>query len=143
MKNKKVVIDCCFYLKGSFKHEKIQEIRDLLIRVENKEIHAIFPNLFPYEVMNALFSNRSKMEPEVFSEVFNLCVLPFEDYEYSDIIEPSKLLNLGTKHKLTAYDTAYLELALEYSAVLCSFDKALIKAAKAEGVTVWEPGCIL
>jgi predicted nucleic acid-binding protein len=39
-------------------------------------------------------------------------------------------------HNLTAYDAAYLEMALRLRLPLASLDKALVRAAQAEGVIV-------
>jgi predicted nucleic acid-binding protein len=43
---------------------------------------------------------------------------------------------LADKHQLTAYDAAYLELAIRRSAALATLDKKLARAARAEGVEV-------
>jgi predicted nucleic acid-binding protein len=43
-------------------------------------------------------------------------------------------MTLARRHKLTAYDAAYLELALREGLALATLDAALIQAAKAEGV---------
>ena len=47
-------------------------------------------------------------------------------------------VELAKKHCLTVYDAVYLELAMElaknYSVVLATYDKALVRAAKAEGI---------
>lgn len=43
---------------------------------------------------------------------------------------------LSLKHSLTAYDAAYLELALREQAELATFDGRLADAALAEGVTL-------
>jgi predicted nucleic acid-binding protein len=43
---------------------------------------------------------------------------------------------LAIRHGLTAYDAAYLELAIRRSLPLATLDKALAKAARAEGVEV-------
>lgn len=44
------------------------------------------------------------------------------------------LLHLARKHRLTAYDAAYLELALRAAAPLATLDDRLARAARAEGV---------
>jgi len=44
------------------------------------------------------------------------------------------VLRLAEKHDLTAYDSAYLELAIRFSLPLATLDKKLSKVAKAEGV---------
>ena len=43
---------------------------------------------------------------------------------------------LASKHRLTLYDAAYLELAKRSSAGLLSLDKRLVEAALSEGVAV-------
>lgn len=48
----------------------------------------------------------------------------------------STVLALARRHSLTAYDAAYLELALRRNAVLATMDKALIRAAQAEGIAL-------
>lgn len=45
-------------------------------------------------------------------------------------------LPLARKHRLTIYDTAYLELALRTTAPLATLDMALAQAARAEGLTI-------
>ena len=44
--------------------------------------------------------------------------------------------NLATKHALTSYDAAYLELTLRLGCPLLSSDGPLCAAARAEGVTL-------
>ena len=51
----------------------------------------------------------------------------------------NRMLSLADRHRLTAYDAAYLELALSRAAELASLDDDLVKAARAEGLTVRSP----
>lgn len=44
------------------------------------------------------------------------------------------VLTLAERHKLTAYDAAYLALAIEKAIPLATLDKQLIAAATHEGV---------
>lgn len=44
------------------------------------------------------------------------------------------VMDLARRHGLSVYDALYLELALRHGAQLASLDRALITAAKAEGV---------
>lgn len=46
---------------------------------------------------------------------------------------------LGRKHALTAYDAAYLELAIRLGTDLASLDKRLVAAANAEGIDLFQP----
>lgn len=46
------------------------------------------------------------------------------------------VMDLARRHRLTAYDALYLELALRRGGALASLDAALRRAAQAEGVSV-------
>jgi predicted nucleic acid-binding protein len=46
------------------------------------------------------------------------------------------LLHLARKHRLTAYDAAYLELALRESVPLATLDRHLTSAARTESVSL-------
>ena len=46
------------------------------------------------------------------------------------------VLHLARKHGLSVYDSLYLELALRRQAEVLTLDRALQRAARAEGVTV-------
>ena len=45
-------------------------------------------------------------------------------------------INFADRHDLTIYDASYLELAKRTGLPLATLDKALIRAARAEGLTV-------
>ncbi len=47
------------------------------------------------------------------------------------------LMTLARKHRLTVYDAAYLELAKREALPLATLDRALEKAAVAEGVALF------
>lgn len=47
-----------------------------------------------------------------------------------------RIASLATSRQLTSYDAAYLELAARLALPLATFDKALARAAAAEGVVV-------
>lgn len=46
------------------------------------------------------------------------------------------VFDLGRRDGLTVYDALYLDLALRHGATLASLDLALLRAARAEGVSV-------
>ena len=50
-----------------------------------------------------------------------------------------RLQALALKHGLSAYDAAYLDLAISRTAGLATFDSRLADAARRAGITVWEP----
>lgn len=46
------------------------------------------------------------------------------------------LFNLAQRHRLTFYDAAYLELAVRHRLQLATLDRALARAATAEGIAL-------
>jgi predicted nucleic acid-binding protein len=48
-------------------------------------------------------------------------------------------LNVARGHRLTAYDAAYLELAVRRGIPLATLDSDLKKAVQAVGVTIYMP----
>jgi len=48
--------------------------------------------------------------------------------------EPARIISLAIKHRLSAYDAAYLALAVKEGAILATNDRKLAQAAFAEGV---------
>jgi len=48
----------------------------------------------------------------------------------------SRTMDLADRHQLTCYDAAYLELALRIARPLASVDRALVAAAKRDGLSV-------
>lgn len=50
--------------------------------------------------------------------------------------EGAVVMDLARRHGLTAYDALYLETALRHGAELASLDRALLRAAQAEGVDI-------
>ena len=58
-------------------------------------------------------------------------------------LDPQRVRNriapLATRTGLSIYDAAYLELALRLTLPLATVDKALVRAARQEGVTILGP----
>jgi predicted nucleic acid-binding protein len=50
--------------------------------------------------------------------------------------DEARVMALARKHRLTVYDAAYLELAARERLPLATLDRALVEAARAEGVTL-------
>jgi hypothetical protein len=47
-------------------------------------------------------------------------------------------MTLARRYRLTVYDAAYLELALREAVALATLDQALVAAARAEGVRIFD-----
>ena len=75
---------------------------------------------------------RGRLKPTVTDQLLSLLSnLPIQIDRHPN---EADLMTLARRHKLTAYDAAYLELALREGLALATLDAALIQAAKAEGV---------
>jgi len=95
---------------------------------------AIAPALWVIEVRNILVvsERRKRIEPDD-SEAFlrDLARLPIRIRRDTD--EPA-LLDLARKHRLTAYDATYLDLAVRTEAGVATLDRSLANAVRAEGL---------
>ena len=94
------------------------------------------PPVWSLEIRNILVVNerRGRIEPED-SDAFlsELLRLPIRIRRETD---ESALLMLARKHQLTAYDAAYLDLAVRASVPVATLDRSLASAVRAEGLQV-------
>ena len=96
------------------------------------------PSLFWHEMRNlALIAERGGRlaAGEALAALARLRRLPLDDADSRD----AAVLTLANKHRLTAYDAAYLAVALDQSLPLATLDRRLAAAAAAEGVAVLGP----
>jgi predicted nucleic acid-binding protein len=111
---------------------RVEAAFDTVTRVETRA-----PILLYYELRNALLvSERRNRITEAMSAAFlrDLALLPIR---LELLAEDASLMTLARKRKLTAYDAAYLELAKREALPLATLDRALEKAAVAEGVALF------
>ena len=97
---------------------------------------AFVPSIFEYEIRNILTVNerRGRLTLEVSTAGLKfLSALPIS---VDPDLNADEALSLASKHRLTVYDAAYLELARRKSLPLATLDAALIAAANAEGVAL-------
>ncbi len=107
----------------------------LRLKVED----AIAPDLFWHEarslLVTALRRNRI-VEAAVYISLDRLATIPLRNAGPSDAVTVTRL---AIKHGLSAYDAAYLDLALREHSPLATLDKKLASAAHAEHVPVIGP----
>lgn len=96
----------------------------------------LVPDLFWHEMRNLLLSARRSGRLD--GEALDLQFSALEDLPLVDAGRGSAatILRLAAAHKLTAYDAAYLAVAIERRLPLASFDRKLRSAATAEGIAV-------
>ena len=95
------------------------------------------PSLWWYEIANALVvAKRRKRisEPDALRAAGLFQKLPIKTVELSDL---ERCMWLASEGGISAYDAAYLELAIRLGAGLATLDKKLAAAAKRAGVDTW------
>ena len=97
---------------------------------------AVAPGLWWLEMRNIFLSNERRGRMNAIKSDRALDLLAGLPIRLDFAAESGALMTLGRKHGLTAYDAAYLELALREALPLATLDDALTRAARAEGVSL-------
>ncbi len=132
----KVVVDCSVAIAWLLVDEESDYALALLERLDEAE--ALAPTLWLIEATNVITvaCRRGRIDARTADDA--LAELEATPITIGHDIVPSRIHRLAQKHGLTAYDAVYLELALRTGARLATLDKALRRAAEAEGV-FWLP----
>ena len=129
------VVDNSIALAWCFEDEQTDASQALLDRVV--ETGAAAPQLWPLEALNGLLSaeRRGRLAAGVRHRLAGLLSdLPITiDDETAGRVWVATA-QLAERHRLTAYDAAYLELAVRLGLPLATADQALMDAARDEGV---------
>jgi predicted nucleic acid-binding protein len=130
----KLVIDASFIASLLLPDEAAEASAAQLEQI--KEGGAVAPTLWQLEVANMLLTaqRRKRIDASQFVRILEAVdSLPVTLQPALTDKQRGDLLNLARKHKLTAYDAAYLELALRLDLPLATVDDRLMRAASAEG----------
>lgn len=125
------VLDCSVTLAWFLEDEKTREAVHVLRRLG--AARAKVPSIWPLEVANALVvAERRKRVSPVDCAVFKskLLVLPIDVDSVGTSRALGTISDLAREFTLSAYDAAYLELALRLKVPLATFDQDLIHAAR-------------
>lgn len=117
--------------------ETVKTSSNILKSIIKNEI--IVPGLWAYEVANTLTISvrRNKLTvAETHSLINDIQLLPIE-YDKPTTENISNIFNVASEHKLSAYDAAYIELALRTNLQIASFDKEVIKVSKKLGIKIF------
>lgn len=134
------VLDCSVTMAWLFEDQADRYTEAVL---ESMEVGAaLVPVLWTYEVANVLMvGERKKIVTASQSTQFldllhnlNICFQPIHDVKYDET-----LLSNGRSFGLSAYDTAYLSLAMSRGLPLATRDKGLVQACSKAGVGVYRP----
>jgi predicted nucleic acid-binding protein len=131
------VLDCSIAMSWCFEDEASPDADRLLDRLRGEG--AIAPMLWFWEVANVLGSavRRGRLASgEMTARLRLIAALPIEADSDGASRAWRETLMLAQAHSLTAYDAAYLELALRHGAELATRDKQLRVAAASLGLRV-------
>ena len=107
-----------------------------MVRMADED--AVAPDLLQHEVRNILLiaERRGRISPDsLHSALARLRAVPLRLVARGDDVE---IVRLARQHRLTAYDAAYLALALLEGLPLATLDRRLAEAALAEGIEVMQ-----
>ena len=136
-----LVLDNSVALAWCFEDEQNPAIMALLDRVVERG--AVAPQLWPIEALNGLLTaqRRGRIDAEARAQMSSLLAdLPIvlDDQTAGQLWTATA--RLAEQHQLTAYDATYLELAVRLNLPLATNDRALITAARVEGVALLGSG---
>ncbi|HSX20498.1 MAG TPA: type II toxin-antitoxin system VapC family toxin [Gammaproteobacteria bacterium] len=131
------VLDCSVAAAWCFEDEFTSHAQDIFNLLNTMK--AVVPNIWPLEISNVLcmaerHGRISADKCNSFLDIISSLAIEL-DMGHTSIFN-NKIINLTRHHMITAYDAAYLELALRYNVPLASFDKKLCAVAKKEGIKV-------
>jgi predicted nucleic acid-binding protein len=129
------VLDASVALAWCFRDEQNAYAHRMLRRLDDES--AVVPNIWLLEVANGLLiaERRGRLSRAEAAQVGGvLADLPITWQETSIEQALGSVLELGEAHGLSAYDAAYLDLAMRDGLPLATQDKALRAAAEQVGV---------
>jgi predicted nucleic acid-binding protein len=134
-----IVIDASVALAWCFPDEASEYADGVLVALDGRT--AMVPAIWPVEVANALLVGERRKrirQPEVrrFVELLKGLSILEDGQPFADTV--SNILPLAREHDLSAYDAAYLDVAVRHGAPLATLDKALQKAGRAAGLKIFE-----
>jgi len=132
-----VVIDSSMALTWCFEDEASPQTDSLFERV--RDDGAVVPALWHLELANVLLQaeKRGRIAPgDVATRLKLISELPITTDHETAVRAWGEVIALARAENLTAYEAAYLELAMRRSLPLSTRDDALIGAARRIGVTV-------
>ncbi|MGB8701305.1 MAG: type II toxin-antitoxin system VapC family toxin [Thermosynechococcaceae cyanobacterium] len=134
------VLDCSVSLSWCFEDEANPYADSVLDALQDSS--ALVPSLWAFEAANALLvaERRNRISSaQSIRAIALLQALPIFTDEVSPHQSMTATLSLARSHGLSAYDAAYLELALREGLALATLDKRLELAAQGCGVILFAP----
>ena len=136
-----VVVDASVALDWVFRSERSARANLVLEHILREGM--LVPPIWPAEVANGLLNarRRGRLTPDELPAALALFEqLPVVVSPAASLASIRQLVDTGGAVELTAYDAAYLDLALRESAPLATHDDALRRASTKVGVELFAQG---
>ncbi len=133
------ILDCSMAMAWYLEDEASPRGDAVLASLESQE--AVVPSHWPLEVANvlAICERKKRLTPPRISQILNLLGgLSIAIDEQTTKRALGDVLSLARAHRLTAYDAAYLELALRTGCPLASLDAELNASATGLGIALFD-----
>ena len=135
---KGIVIDASVALAWCFPDETSDYADSVLLAVENQAV--IVPAIWAVEITNALLVGERRKrirQPEVrrFIDLMEGLRIVEDGQPFVDTV--SNVLPLAREYELSAYDAAYLDVAVRHQIPIATLDGALQKACTTAGVKIF------
>ncbi len=128
----RIVIDASVALKWQFKDElETEQAVQMLIDFINGKIELISPNLFAYEIANAVniaVIKERMSEKEGLDAINDILSIGVVFFDFAGLVERS--FRIARIYKRSVYDCAYLSLAEKEGCIIYTADKRLFNAIK-------------
>jgi predicted nucleic acid-binding protein len=134
-----IVIDASVALAWCFPDEASEYADGVLVGLDGRT--TMVPAIWSAEITNALLVGERRKrirQPEVrrFLELLKGLSILEDGQPFAETV--SNVLPLAREYDLSAYDAAYLDVAVRHEAPLATLDKALQKAGRAAGLKIFE-----
>jgi len=136
----KYVVDSSFFC-ALFLPDECSSVVDAFFKSIDEKDTMLVPSLWWYEIANVLTMavRRERLTHAQMNEIIGLLeTIDMTTKEVSSLMQVTTLYEIAQLYALTAYDAAYLALAIAESACLATLDESLLHAGKKAGVDMYE-----
>jgi predicted nucleic acid-binding protein len=133
-----IVIDASVALAWCFPDEASDYADFVLLAVEHQTV--VVPSIWAVEITNALLVGERRKrirQPEIRRFIDLLKDLSIVEDRQAIADTLSNVLPLAREHDLSAYDAAYLDLAVRHEIPLATLDSTLQKAGTKAGIMIF------
>ncbi|MCZ7626503.1 MAG: VapC toxin family PIN domain ribonuclease [Candidatus Methylomirabilota bacterium] len=130
-----IVVDASVALAWCFPDEASEYADAVLVALEGQRM--LVPAVWPLEITNAVIvaERRKRISPSEIRRFVELLEgLTIHEDSLPVARSVSNILPLARQYGLSAYDTAYLDVAIRHGAPLATLDTGLAKASRKAGI---------